>query len=243
MATQKVVVAGSSRVTASQLKDLFRQIGDAGLLCHHLEAFLAHRNPFEHSATLRHSYDVETTPDVTAPVLENLFRQIKEGSITRAHVQALLEHRNPFEVSALAHVIDLDAAPYRPEGDEVVEHRAAGKLKWDGDEFGLYRSLWQRDRNTIPAAELREELRGQPVLNANVLDYLLKHRHLIPEELKGLYVFFWGTIYRDRITGQLYVRYLFQHDGGYWDWRPFHFNDGSRYNYFDSATPAAVGGS
>ncbi len=46
MATQKVVVAGSS-VSASQLKDLFRQIGDGIITGHHLQAFLDHQNPWD----------------------------------------------------------------------------------------------------------------------------------------------------------------------------------------------------
>jgi len=33
-------------------------------------------------------------------------------------------------------------------------------------------------------------------MNANVLDYLLAHPELIPEDWKNKYVFFWGTIYR-----------------------------------------------
>ncbi|MBP6858264.1 MAG: hypothetical protein KBC33_00315 [Candidatus Pacebacteria bacterium] len=44
MAT-KIVVAGSN-VSAPQLSDLFRQIGDGSLNGIHLQAFLDHRNPF-----------------------------------------------------------------------------------------------------------------------------------------------------------------------------------------------------
>jgi hypothetical protein len=43
MSTQKVVVGGSS-VTASQLKDLFRQIEDGSIGGEHLQAFLEHRD-------------------------------------------------------------------------------------------------------------------------------------------------------------------------------------------------------
>lgn len=45
MGAQKVLVAGS--VTASQLKDLFRQFEDKSLNGDHLQALLEHRNPFE----------------------------------------------------------------------------------------------------------------------------------------------------------------------------------------------------
>ena len=45
MADKKTVVAGSS-VTASQLKDFFRQIEDGSLGHSHIQAMLEHRNPF-----------------------------------------------------------------------------------------------------------------------------------------------------------------------------------------------------
>jgi hypothetical protein len=53
-------------------------------------------------------------------------------------------------------------------------------------------------------------------LSANVLDYLLAHPESIPEDWKGKWVYFWGTIYRNA-DGSLYVRFLFWH-GGRWVW-------------------------
>jgi len=47
MGTEKVLVAGSD-VTASQLKDLFRQIEDGSVGRCHLQAFLDHQNPWRH---------------------------------------------------------------------------------------------------------------------------------------------------------------------------------------------------
>ena len=46
MGTAKVLVAGSN-VSASQLKDLFRQIEDGSLNSDQIQALLDHRNPFE----------------------------------------------------------------------------------------------------------------------------------------------------------------------------------------------------
>ena len=46
MATRKLVVEGSS-VTASQLKDLFRQIEDGSLDSYHIQALLERRDPFK----------------------------------------------------------------------------------------------------------------------------------------------------------------------------------------------------
>ncbi|MEA1929524.1 MAG: hypothetical protein U9M92_01385 [Patescibacteria group bacterium] len=45
MATNEVVVAGST-ISASQMKDLWRQIGDGSLTNHHIQALLEHRDPF-----------------------------------------------------------------------------------------------------------------------------------------------------------------------------------------------------
>jgi hypothetical protein len=78
-----------------------------------------------------------------------------------------------------------------------------------------------------------------PVMNANVLDFLLANPDLIPEEWKKdehgntRYIFFWGTVYRDR-GGDLYVRYLCW-GGDRWGW-------GSRWlgSGWDGDSPAAV---
>lgn len=51
MANQKVVVEGSS-VTASQMKDLWRQIADGSLRFSHIQALLEHRDPFTASMNL-----------------------------------------------------------------------------------------------------------------------------------------------------------------------------------------------
>lgn len=55
MAAKKVVVGGSS-VSASQLKDLFRQIEDGSLKGYHIQGLLEHRNPFE--------FAMETVPQL-----------------------------------------------------------------------------------------------------------------------------------------------------------------------------------
>lgn len=47
MATPKVVIEGSSNVTAPQMRDLFKQIANHDLDGYHVQAFLEHRNPFE----------------------------------------------------------------------------------------------------------------------------------------------------------------------------------------------------
>ena len=117
------------------------------------------------------------------------------------------------------HVIDLDSAPFVPEGwKEVEEHKKGGKLKWDSKKIQLYLSESQKGDKYVEGNKLRKELENLPTLNAKVLDFLLAHKELIPEEWKRdekgntRYVFFWGTIYRHS-DGNLYVRCLYWSGG------------------------------
>lgn len=119
------------------------------------------------------------------------------------------------EIVTPDHVIDCDATSSIPNGwsilpdDEQLPNRVRGAFKWDKEsqENALHLDKGQKDGKWIKGNELRKALAKQPVLTANVLDYLLKNPHLIPEEWKGKAVFFWGTIYRRR-DDRLFVRYL-----------------------------------
>lgn len=131
------------------------------------------------------------------------------------------------EIKPVEHLIDCDADPFCPSDWKVEEHKKQGKVKWSQDLVSLWLSKSQK-KGVIQGYELRKELANKPALNANVLDFLLKHPHLIPEEpkeWKTKLVFFWGTIYRDS-DGHLYVRYLYWGgDRWYWHyyWLGFHF--------------------
>jgi hypothetical protein len=123
--------------------------------------------------------------------------------------------------------INCDANPHIPDGWSVEEHQKGGAFHWNAANVALHLDKGQRNGKWIEGYKLRKELADKPVLNANVLDYLLAHLHLIPEEWKGKAVFFWGTIYRDR-DGSLCVRYLFW-DGDRWsscfDWLDSDWSD------------------
>ena len=121
--------------------------------------------------------------------------------------------------AVVAHTIDCDAPPFLPDGWKgVEEHPQGGQLTWDktAQQDALYIAGGQKRRPGLRGDNLREELKGKPVLNANVLGYLLAHPELIPEEWEKYRVFFWGTIYRD-LHGFLCVRCLDWRDGG-WRW-------------------------
>ena len=140
--------------------------------------------------------------------------------------------RGDAEVVIKTHTIDCDANPHVPDGWKVEEHIKGGELRWNPDEVELYLCDKQKD-GIIEGNKLRKLLKGKPVLNACVLDYLLANHQLIPEEWKGKVVFFWGTIYRDS-DGYLCVRYLCWR-GGRWNW-----NFGWLVSGFGDGSPAAL---
>lgn len=143
-------------------------------------------------------------------------KKLCEGNVL-ADVRNVL--RDLAEIKPIEHVIDCDADPFVPEGWKVKEHRKGGLWKWDEKYVILHLSKFQKKGGISTGNDLRKELENKPVLNANVLDYLLAHPHLIPEKWKGKSIFFWGTIYRDP-DGDLNVRYLcWGGDGWCWRWR------------------------
>ena len=120
------------------------------------------------------------------------------------------------------HIVDCDTVPSVSESCSIEEHKKDGQLSLEMSKVKLHLSRNQVDGSVIEGNKLREELASKPVLNANVLDYLLLHQVLIPEEWKRdankcmRWIFFWGTIYRNS-NNNLFVRYLFWNNG-MWDW-------------------------
>lgn len=147
------------------------------------------------------------------------------------------------EIKTVQHIIDCDADPMILfNGWTVEEHKKGGQVAFDASKIALYVHDKQKNGKTIEGSKLRKELANQPVLNANVLDYLMRNSHLIPDEWKQdkqgntRYIFFWGTIYRDS-GGDLCVRYLCWGGGS---WQTDNYWLGSGWNGF---SPAAVSAS
>lgn len=104
-------------------------------------------------------------------------------------------------------IIDCDKQPKIPyKGWTIEEHKKGGKLIWEPKNIELYLDSKQIN-GRIEGNDLRKNLKGKPVLNACILDYLLEHLSLVPEEWKGKLVYFWGTIFSDA-DGSLFVEYL-----------------------------------
>lgn len=143
---------------------------------------------------------------------------------------------NPPEAPKLAEApkvleayIELGGNPGLPFETALVEkHNGGGRVKIEKRADGLYLGgkkvifKWvsrQLNGKCLTGIELRLELTGQLVLNACVLDFLLDHTEFIPDDWKvdeagnTIYIFFWGTIYRDPADDSLCVRCLCWRDG------------------------------
>lgn len=149
-------------------------------------------------------------------------KRLCEGNVL-VDVRSVL--RGHASIAVIQHVIDCDADPFNPwvsDGFTIEEHQKGGQWKFDPKQVEFFLANGQRGGKVIEGNKLRKELAKKPVFNANVLDYLLAHPELIPDEWKTdgngntRYIFFWGTIYRRR-DGYLYVRYLYWNDGR-WNW-------------------------
>ncbi|NLC30442.1 MAG: hypothetical protein GX765_00115 [Candidatus Moranbacteria bacterium] len=140
------------------------------------------------------------------------------------------------KIVQIIHFIDCDADPFFQRGWKVEEHCKGGQMEWGMEKVSLYLSELQKNGKYghIEGNKLRKELKNMHCCNANVLDYLLAHVELIPEEWKKKAVFFWGTIYSR--YGGLFVRGLCWdnewHESAYW------LDDG-----FTSACPALLNAS
>ncbi len=134
-------------------------------------------------------------------------------------------------VNATTIMVNLGVSPRLPFDTATVEwHRGEGWVRVqkrkdglyvNGRKVVLYLSERQKGGKTLKGYELREELTGKPVLNANLLDALYENLHLIPEDWKKdaagntLLIYFWDSGFRNPDTVSLYVRYLFFHDGSW----------------------------
>jgi len=128
------------------------------------------------------------------------------------------------EIKMIEHLVNCNETPFIPDGwsilpeEEQLPNRIRGLYKLDITKVKLH-LVKEQTRGSVGGNELRKKLKGEPVLPANILDFLLKkeNQHLIPQEWKGKAIFFWGTIYR-HFEGHPLVRCLCS-SGGEWDWR------------------------
>jgi len=125
-----------------------------------------------------------------------------------------------------------------PSGWVKVERRKTG-LYVDDKKIVLHLDEGQKDGKVMVGTKLAEALTGKSVEHPNILDALMEHTHLIPDEFKQdgqgrtICIFFWAVKFRDR-DGDLCVRYLYWDDGA---WRSHYDWLGS---FWGDRNPAAV---
>ena len=122
-----------------------------------------------------------------------LSRYVRQG------ILEVLSGRARF-VSNERHTIDCSVDPRTPADMKVWKHEPGGYLPWDPASVALIFSDEQK------GWDLYEQLKGRRFLNACVLDFLLDHRILIPEDWKDKRIYFMGTLYeepnRDVLSGK-----------------------------------------
>ncbi len=132
------------------------------------------------------------------------------------------------DATNVKHVVDCTAAATLPEdiGGEVTYHDTSlGQLELDPcsiELLGDEQHPRQGCLSTTDTVKRLHNLKTKVVLNANVLDYLLDHPELIPEEWKGKDVAFWGTLYFYPNLDWSYVRVLlwdYHHLNKRYEWR------------------------
>lgn len=137
--------------------------------------------------------------------------------------------------------IDCSGKPFIPQGwtyDENDKDRVKsafrGKVK-AGQIFANLHLEEGQKTGVVNGETLKLALEGKLVLTAHCLDFVLRpeNQHLIPDELKGKALFFWGSIYRHS-GGCACVRFLCW-DGEQWCW-----DGGWIGNDFDAGSPGAL---
>jgi hypothetical protein len=188
---------------------------------------------------LKGSLDVEQFTSVAQTLLDkgaraaNLLEYVAKGCPKVDYTQPMPKAKKSRRQKPSTVIIDLDADPFVPDGWKVEKHIKGGQFAFDHAQVKLHLDAGQQGGKSIQGHKLRKRLEKEPVMNANQLDWYLANPQHIPEEWKGKYVFFWGTIYRNR-HGNLYVRYL-AWDDGRWGWGSY-WLDGD----WNGNNPAAV---
>lgn len=116
--------------------------------------------------------------------------------------QILPAMRGGGEKITVSHTIDCSVLPEIPKGWKIFLHKRYPDVVWSLDRIEF---LPHPERDVVPFLsyprnmEIVERVEKLPFANANILDYLLRNKHIIPEGWKvyGVPIAFWGTIYDD----------------------------------------------
>lgn len=132
-------------------------------------------------------------------------------------------------------LIDLNRDPFIPPGWRIQSHRRRGIFDWgqNGSKIIIHQFPNQIDDRTVSGTDLQIQLGQFLLFNANLLDFFLAHKSLIPHNWRGeKYILFWDTVFLNH-RSEPCVRSL------YWglelDWVSHHRILDSRFGRFDYA--------
>ena len=131
----------------------------------------------------------------------------------RATVDLAAEPRLPFPTALIA--------SHESGGIVSIESRT-DSLYVDAKKVVLFRS--ERQSEGVKGRELYDELTGKPVLNANVLHFLIQNPEFIPNTVEWkkqgegdeIMIYFWGTIF-GHPNGDHCVAHM-EWNGASWKW-------------------------
>lgn len=109
--------------------------------------------------------------------------------------------------------INANVAPYVPPGFSVERNCENGRV--NVADIGVYLPEKQK-KGLIDFKEALNDAQSQsqPLLNATVLEALLKNPEFIPNDWKGKFIIFAGTLYRTQ-RGNIFVRCLHFRNGSW----------------------------
>lgn len=113
--------------------------------------------------------------------------------------------------------------PLIPKGWKIVKHVKIKSFYWNRKSAVLHREKEQKKGLYVSHKVIVRRLkrRRKILLNATVLDFLMKHKNRIPQSWEGKTIDFPGTVYRDN-SGELRTAYLVRHQLSHWK-REFSF--------------------
>lgn len=114
-------------------------------------------------------------------------------------------------------VIDGDAPPTLHSRDwNIAEHRKMGQVVWSPGKFRVEQLSHQRTGDLVTVAQVLQIMSSKNLVNANVLDFLLAHPCLIPDEWAtdeighGRTIYFLGTVFLDSLDQENKVRGIYR---------------------------------
>lgn len=108
------------------------------------------------------------------------------------------------EIRDLPHTVDLDEQPLEINGYMVVSHNGGGVFNFDDRAVTLF-------SEDIPKNGYQLKSLITNAFNGNMLDFLLNHQDLIPNDCREVYTCFLGTIYQDLQDDQPYIRAMYNY--------------------------------